>query len=271
MDLLDRKLNILRDIIREKRELAVAFSGGIDSSLIAMVAYQELKMNSAAVTIDSDVFSGRELDFSRRIAEEIGIKHVIVQTSELENPEFVANSSDRCYYCKHEEIEVVRRGADSVGLKIVAFGVNVSDFGEHRPGIKALKEAGIFMPLLEADISKKDIPEIAKKLGLSNYDMPSTTCLASRVPYGETITSEKLKRIENSENYLSDLGVSMSRVRVHGHIARIEVPDSEFRIVAEHREEIYKSFREFGFSYVSLDLKGYVSGSMNLVLDQKRE
>lgn len=268
MDYIDKKIGKLREVIRVKGELAVGFSGGIDSSLIACVAYQELGDKAVAVTIDSDTFSDRELKFSKKIADEIGLRQILVETSELENPKFVENSADRCYHCKKEEIEVVVKGAASVGISTVAFGVNTSDFGEHRPGIQALKEAGVFMPLLDADTGKADIPEMARRVGLSNYDMPSTTCLASRVPYGDPITADKLNVIEKSEDYLVALGITMSRVRIHGTIARIEVPDNEMDIVMTKRADVYSRLRELGFTYVSLDLKGYVSGSMNKVLDK---
>ena len=260
------KLEKLKDLINAKKTLAIAFSGGIDSSLVAKVAYDELKDKAIAVTLDSDVFSQRDLSFSKKIAKEIGIKHIIIKVSKLSNPIFAENSENRCYYCKKNEIDLIEKVAMEHGIKNIAYGVNTSDQNEHRPGIAALKEKDIFFPLEKAGIGKSIIPQIAQYLGLSNYNMPSTTCLASRIPYGNKIDIKKLIQIEKAESFLYDMGVHDSRTRHHGDIVRIEVSKDEIDKILFNKTVIIKKLKKLGFKYITLDLQGYRSGSMDEVL-----
>lgn len=264
----NEKLIKLRDIIKNKGSLAIAFSGGVDSSLIAKVAFEELGDRSTAVTIDSDTFSRRELDISKNIASEIGITHEIVKVSELDNKDFVKNPIDRCYHCKKEEMDAISKIAEKREIEHIAFGVNMSDFSEHRPGIKALNEKNFFQPLVEAEIDKSEIPGLAKILGLSNFNLPSTTCLASRIPYGNKITAKKLNQIEDAETFLYSIGFEQSRVRNYGDLARIEVNIEQLPMILENRESIISKLKDLGFLYITFDLEGYKSGSMNKVLKE---
>ena len=260
------KLEHLKKIIKEKDSLMIAFSGGVDSSLVAKIAYEVLGKKALAVTLTSDTFSKRELESAKIIAKEIGIAHEIIESSELGNEVFVKNPENRCYYCKKEEAIVLKRIANENRIKYIADGVNLSDFDEHRPGIKALDEEDIIHPLVEARIKKSDIKAMAKFLGLSNYNMPSTTCLSSRISYGEEITTEKLKRIEEAESFILSSGFRQVRVRCHKDVARIEVEKEEIEKAINFREEIVRRLKKVGFKYITLDLEGYRSGSMDEVL-----
>jgi uncharacterized protein len=260
------KLRELRTIIKNKESLAVGLSGGIDSSLLAKIAFEELRNHAIALTIDSDILPRGELKMAKRIAREIGIKHILIKYSEMESEMFVKNPPDRCYYCRKEEIRLIRQAAAREGISNVAFGVNISDHNEHRPGIRALKEADFFLPLEEAGIKKSIIPKMAKILKLSNYNIGSTTCLASRIPYNEKITIQKLKQIEEGENFLYSLGIKHSRVRHHKDIARIEIPNRDFSLLLKNKDSLVQTLKKIGFKYISLDLQGYRSGSMDEVL-----
>jgi len=262
------KLDRLREALSARKRIIISFSGGLDSSLVARVAHDVLGDDSLAVTLDSETFPRAELADSERIAAEIGIRHRIVRTSALDNELFLKNPEDRCYHCKRDEMAVLRKTALEEGMDCIADGVNASDYLEHRPGIRAADEAGVWHPLVEAGIDKSNARELARELGLSVHSKPSAACLSSRIPYGEEITGEKLERIERSEEFLRSLGFGQLRVRSHGNIARIEVGDSEISklLSPDIRRSIEERLIKFGFRYVALDLKGYRSGSMDEVL-----
>ncbi len=244
----------------------IAFSGGVDSSTLAKVSRDVLGDKVIAVSGISATYSQTELVEARKIAKEIGIKHQVVTTCETEKEEFLRNPENRCYYCKGELLDVLIELADQVGFKAVFEGTNASDLAGHRPGYKAIKErARVFSPWVEAGITKEEIREIARELGLSNHDKPASPCLASRVPFGERITADRLKRIEMAEAAIKSItDIRELRVRDHGNLARIEVrKDDRTKLAVEKvMNAIVAHLKELGYVYVTMDLEGYRTGSM---------
>ena len=248
------------------RKVLVAFSGGIDSTLIAHLAKMALGENAVAVTANSPSIPSSELEDAERLAHEIGIKHLVVKTNEVENSNYAANPTNRCYFCKKELAEKLTLLAGELGGYVVLDGTNAEDLKGHRPGSAAMLERGVRRPLAEAGLTKAEVRMLAKDLGLSNYDKPSMPCLSSRVAYGEIITPERLLRIEQAEKLIRSLtGVRELRVRDHGSVARIEVGLNERRLFfrEELLDNISSALRDLGFVYVTLDMGGYRSGSMN--------
>jgi len=260
------KLDRLREEIAEKGKILIAFSGGVDSGLLTKVAYDTLKDNALAVTLDTETLPKSELKDAKDIASSIGITHRVIRFSELQNEQLIKNPPNRCYHCKKESAKVLRRIAAEVGIKTIADGVNLSDFHEHRPGIIACDEEGIWHPFVDAGIKKSEIRAMAKEAGLPFWDKPPMACLSSRIPYGEQITKEKLRMIEGAEGVLRSLGFNQSRVRMHGNIARIEVPTEDMDELFKLKERIILSLKGIGFAYITMDLKGYRSGSMDEIL-----
>ncbi len=250
----------------DKDGVVVAFSGGVDSSVVAKAAALALTSKAIAATARSATFSASELKMAVKTAEEIGIKHVLFDEDEFENPGFVENSPMRCYHCRVGLVEGLKMIAGEHGISVIVDGANADDVKQHRPGLRAMRENGVRSPLLELGIGKGDVRKIAAHLGLSVKDKPSMACLASRIPYGERITKDKLAMVEMAEEYLRGLGLRIVRVRNHGGIARIEVDKSEIGRIVNQRDEVVGRLKEIGFTYVALDLEGYRSGSMDEAL-----
>ncbi len=261
-DKLHRAQNLLRDL----ESVVVAFSGGIDSSLVLKLAHDTLGEGAIAVTAVSPTFPDVELEATRRIAAEIGARHEIVETDQLQIPEFVRNDATRCYHCKTDLYSLLGTLRQTYHSKHIVDGTNVDDLGDDRPGLKAAREWGVRSPLLEADLSKAEIRELAKELGLSNWDKPAAACLSSRVPRGTPITLETLSRVEKAEAILAGEGFRHCRVRDHGEIARIEIAPGEFARLLEpsRMARVTAAVKRAGYRFVTLDLEGYRQGGVSL-------
>lgn len=259
-------LRDLQESIMSLGGVAVGFSGGVDSSVVAGAAMQALGPGKViAVTADSETLPASELEAAGDLAARLNIPHFVIRTHELECEEFVSNPPDRCFYCKSELWQRVRVLADEHGLPSLADGVNADDLSDHRPGIRASDEAGVAHPLAEIGAGKEDVRRLAQALGLPNWDKPAQACLSSRFPYGERLSVAGLRRVEAAEDFLRQMSLTDLRVRSHGDIARIEVPPACVPEVTEdrQREKIVSFFRSLGFYYVTLDLQGLRSGSLN--------
>lgn len=257
-------------MVRGLESVVVAFSGGVDSALVAAVAHRILGKNALAVTARSNSFPKRELVQAKSIAKEIGIKHYIIFTDEMKNPEYMGNSIDRCFHCKVELYKCLHRIAKEQKFRHIVNGVNSDDLDDYRPGISAAREVGIRTPLSDAGMNKEDTRALARELGLSMADKPASACLSSRIPYGQSITPEKLSMIEKAEDFLLDFGFTQLRVRHHGDIARIELLPEEIPhfFIGEIANSTENRFRELGFKFVAIDTKGYRTGSLNEVLEK---
>ena len=258
----------LEKLLKSYKRVAVAFSSGVDSTYLLKMAQKVLGENVIAVTASSCSFPKRELEEAKTFCRENGIRHIVVESEELDIDGFRQNPKNRCYLCKHELFEKIRSIAKENGIETVVEASNTDDDGDYRPGLVAVKELGIESPLRHVGLSKKEIREYSKELGLPTWNKQSFACLSSRFVYGETISEEKLAMVDQAEQLLLDMGFHQLRVRIHDKLARIEVHPSEFEKIMqeENRTKIFHKLKQYGFTYVTLDLQGYRTGSMNETL-----
>lgn len=258
----------LKGILSEMERIIIAFSGGVDSTYLLKVALDTLgQENVLAITADSESFPASELEETIRIAKALNAPHQIITMSELSIPGYSENDSNRCYYCKKGLFENLYPIMIEKGYHNLTFGLIKDDLGDHRPGVKAAIEKNVRGPLAEADITKEDIRIRSKELGLDTWDKPSLACLSSRIAYGEKITIEKLRKVDEAEQFIKGYGIKQVRVRVHNEVARIEVEPAEMITLLKCRDQVSEQLKLIGFKYVAMDLTGYKSGSMNQLLE----
>ncbi len=262
------KYDRLVALIRGMERVVVAFSGGVDSTLLARAARDALGDRALLATADSETYPVSELEETRGLAALLGMRHVVIRTRELDNPEYVKNSPNRCYFCKEELFTRLDPLAEVEGGAQLIYGANMDDLGDHRPGMQAAKAKGVMAPMIEAELWKEEIRAVSRELGLPTWDKPSFACLSSRFQYGDQITPEKLRQVDAAEAFMKALGFRQFRVRHHDRLARIELPLEEVPRLWEEgrREAIVARFRELGYLYVTTDLEGFRSGSANELL-----
>ncbi len=271
-DMLQKRLTELEEILVPYESALVAFSGGVDSSLALAVAARALpKHRVLAVTSNNETYLPSELDLAREFAESLGVAHLVVNTRELDDPNYASNPTNRCYFCKSTLYTDLAKLAEDRGYACVVDGANKDDEGDYRPGRKAAKELGVVSVLSEAKMSKADVRELAKYLGLPTWDKPALACLSSRFPYGQEITPEKLSQVARAEEFLRREDFKQVRVRHHGEIARLEIGPDELERAFAMREKISAELLDAGFLYVTLDLAGYRAGSLNLALKKDKK
>ncbi|UZE92132.1 MAG: ATP-dependent sacrificial sulfur transferase LarE [Methanosarcinales archaeon] len=251
-DNIAKKMDKIRAALAQKRDVLVAFSGGVDSSVVASLAYDALAERASAITIDSGLSSPRELEGTKQVAAEIGIPHRIVKLDMLAHPKFVQNPPDRCYHCKKRMLSALGKVA---GTSTIVDGTNASDLDENRPGYRALKEFDVFTPLLDFGVSKSEAKEMAVRLNLPNANKPSESCMATRIPCGQRITKDKLRQIRDAEEFLRSKGITDIRVRHNGNLACMELYKDDMQIIITNADGILKKFREIGFERISHKLR----------------
>jgi uncharacterized protein len=265
---LECKEQVLREILESLGSVVVAFSGGVDSAFLAVAATQALGERAVCLTADSPSYPGHHRELALRIAKQFALRHEFIRTAEMERPEYTANPTNRCYYCKQELFERLTALARERGIAAVADGNNADDRGDYRPGRQAAREFAVRSPLDEAGLTKADVRELSRRYGLPTWDEPASACLSSRIPYHSDVTVEKLRMIEQAEDVLHSLGFRHCRVRHHGDVARIELAPADMSraLDPERRDALVHDLKAIGYRYVSLDLEGYRTGSLNEVL-----
>ena len=266
----DAKLELLKDILKKMESVVIAFSGGVDSTFLSSVANEVLGQKALTVFGHSSVCPPGDLEEALYLAQKLGFRFRIVETRELDDPKFVANTPDRCYYCKQELFGNLKNIASSEGIKWTLDGSNYDDVKDYRPGRKAGKELGVRSPLCEVQLTKEEIRQLSLKWGLATWDKPASPCLASRIPYGIAVSEDILRKIAQGEEHLRKLGIRQLRLRHHGDIARIEVEAKDMALLLDEniRSKIVKNIKDLGYSYVTLDLNGYHPGSLNIKINR---
>jgi uncharacterized protein len=266
MDAARAKLDHLRGLFRDMGSVVVAYSGGLDSAFVLSVAHGVLAERALALTAVSPSLPQRERDDAERIARRLGVEHELIGSNEIHNPDYASNPANRCFHCKSELYTITERVRSARGFAHVANGTNVDDLGDYRPGLEAAKNAGVRSPLVEANLHKHEVRALAQELGLDFWDKPAAACLSSRIPYGTAVTPARLSQVEQLEDALHALGLRQVRVRYHDELARIEVGQDELERAFAEREAITRAGKSAGFAFVTLDLLGYRTGSLNQLL-----
>ncbi len=257
------KLLALQDLIRGFESVAVAYSGGTDSTFVLRVAHDVLGERAVAVTALSPSFPSEDVESTKKFARDIGVRHILIESHEIDDPRYSENSPQRCYFCKSEVYDQLTVLAHQLGLKYILDGMNEDDRADRRPGRQAAQERGVRSPLAQVHLTKAEIRILSRQMGLPTWDKPAMACLSSRVPFGTTITREALQQIDAAETFLRRLGIRQVRVRHHQATARLEVDAPDMALVMEHREEIVERLKQIGYTFVTLDLEGYRMGSMH--------